>query len=561
MFLASRVSPTAVGVSHDSSRPVAVLHLALLLGTLFSSCLLSGCGLDQGFQELGSELVSPDVGYIEAPGRRIASGRFRRFSVRAPTLEDRYIAAFRSSKLVLIRFEEDGEQCEVGSAKSFGTSISGESAYGLGKREPLLPYLTTRDDSGRGDLRFTSYSCESTSLLVPDVPLPRESLSAEGHYHLIVANGSDDLLAIDPWGSEAVTLGHDVSYFDVKGEQLWSIEGGQLVLRDASLKELGRVGEAVSDVALARGNSSDWAAYIDDGVLFFVEADAMDTPSVLADDVCRLWQVGSSSERVLRFLSPCEDRHLVLYDVLEDERIDYVDDVVASSVVVRTAKGFDLNYWTGEESNRGTLWISLAGEEPVKVFDDALVQSGSLFRSWAVGVTDWNGESGNYVSWRDGQFKTIAEKVAEVNALGVVANFENGSGDLLQILGDDSTRKIGSKVPLDATRGRAFLGNASGERGDLFVIEGEPPARKVASGVGVGSFLFSVQIDTLLMMLSNFDAATQTATLQVRLLDTGDQFEVSSQVSELVEVGFPRPGVLYNVATGSREGLWFAGVR
>jgi hypothetical protein len=63
------------------------------------------------------------------------------------------------------------------------------------------------------------------------------------------------------------------------------------------------------------------------------------------------------------------------------------------------------------------------------------------------------------------------------------------------------------------------------------------------------------------MMLSDYDDASDTATLQVRLLDTGDQFQVSNGVSELVEVGFPRPGVLYGVPAGSRAGLWFAGVR
>ncbi|HTM45064.1 MAG TPA: hypothetical protein VL137_08930 [Polyangiaceae bacterium] len=523
------------------------------------SALLWGCGVDQGFKDLGDQLISPDIGYIDSPGRHIASGNFHRFSVRSPTLEDRYIAAFEGSKLVLIRFEENGAKCEIGKASSFGNSIGTDSAD---QREPLLPYLVARNAQGRGELKFSNFSCASRDFSVPDVPLPRDFLLGTDDFHMIAQDGSGALLAIDPWANKAVQLAPEASFYQIRGERLWSIEAGQLVLRDAKLHELGRIGQAVTEAATSRNWTANWAAFVDGGKASLVTEGKFDKPVSLADDVCGLSQVGSSTEQVFRFFSPCANRHLVLFDAGAKKRYEYVDNVVTTGVVARAETGFDLNYWTGTESGRGTLWIALAGKPAVNVFDDALVEPNALFRTSAFSITNWDGEKGDYTSWHNGTTTTLATGVAELNNLGLIANFANGTGDLLEMHDDGTSLKLGSGVPLDATHGWAFVGNAKNSRGDLFVLEeSNSKPRKVASGVAPHAFLFSVQIDTLLMMLSDYDTPTGTATLQVRLIDTGDQFAVSTGVSELVEVGFPRPGVLYGVPNGANAGLWFAGVR
>jgi hypothetical protein len=315
-----------------------------------------------------------------------------------------------------------------------------------------------------------------------------------------------------------------------------------------------------------------WAAYVENGSLYLVEqnaaGDGLEAPQLVNEDTCHVTQVASSREQVFSYFSPCATRHLVLHDVANDERFDYgVDDVIATSVVMRSGMAFDLNYWTGPEGDSGTLWIVRAQQDPLRTLDNALIQPDVLFRNSAFAITDWDGEKGNYTSWRDdgtldGVTTTIAEGVAELNSLGLIANYQDGVGDLLLVRGDDTTFELGQGVPLNSTRGGAFVANAAGGRGDLFVLDSNTGApREIAQGVTRGAFMFSVQIETLLMMLSDYDDASDTATLQVRLLDTGDQFQVSNGVSELVEVGFPRPGVLYGVPAGSRAGLWFAGVR
>jgi hypothetical protein len=539
------------------------LPLSALLGGL-----VVGCGLDSGFEELGDELISPDIGYIESPGRQISAGRYRRFSVRAPTLDDRFIVAFEGNNLVLIRFEENGDKCEVGAARAFGLSITGETADLA--REPVLPYLATRDADGRGELRFTDFACNSSTLRVPDVPLSEDALVGPGQYHLIARNGSNDLLAIDPWAEQPTLLGSNVSFYRISDQRLWSVEQNELVLRDATLEELGRAGTDLSEIRVSRSPLDVWAAYVDNGSLYVVEqnpeGDGLQEPQLVSEDACHVAQVGSSRERVLSYHSPCATRHLVIHDLTNDERFEYADDVIATSVVARSGMAFDLNYWTGPEGDSGTLWIVRAGQPPARTVDNALIQTDLLFRNTAFAITDWDGEVGKYVSWRDvggqGVTTTIAEGVAELNSLGLIANYQDGVGDLLMVRGDDTTFELGTGVPLESTRGRAFVGNAMDGRGELFVLDPDTGAtRGVAQGVTRGAFMFSVQIETLLMMLSDYDEASNTATLQVRLLDTGDQFQVSDGVSELVEVGFPRPGVLYGVPVGSRAGLWFAGVR
>jgi hypothetical protein len=120
--------------------------------------------------------------------------------------------------------------------------------------------------------------------------------------------------------------------------------------------------------------------------------------------------------------------------------------------------------------------------------------------------------------------------------------------------------RLGEGVPRNAVRGQAFVANRSGRAGDLMSIEKGTP-KKIATGVTPRGFLYSVQLDTMLMFLSDLNEEDLTAQLQVRLTETGDQFSVSTGVTELLEVGFPKPGILYNVQTSERQGLWFAGVR
>src|SRR6185503_20734703 len=144
-----------------------------------------------------------------------------------------------------------------------------------------------------------------------------------------------------------------VSFFQVVDERLWSVEQGELVLRDAALHEIGRVGSALTEVRVSRSPSNSWAAFIEDGNLSLVDEETFDAPLLVSDDACRVAMVGSSRERVLTFLSPCAARHLVLYDNELVNRIDYVDDVIATSVVVRTGAGFELNYWTGPDGHSG----------------------------------------------------------------------------------------------------------------------------------------------------------------------------------------------------------------
>jgi len=60
------------------------------------------------------------------------------------------------------------------------------------------------------------------------------------------------------------------------------------------------------------------------------------------------------------------------------------------------------------------------------------------------------------------------------------------------------------------------------------------------------------------MMLTERDADTNTSTLEIRLLDTGEDYVLNSGVTEAREVAFPNPGLLYNVVVGEGAGVWFS---
>jgi len=114
---------------------------------------------------------------------------------------------------------------------------------------------------------------------------------------------------------------------------------------------------------------------------------------------------------------------------------------------------------------------------------------------------------------------------------------------------------------LRAKRGDAFIANFDGVVGDLMWLDGgHPPAEKVGSGVGKNAFGFGVQFDAIIF-LQDRDPENGTSTLTIRLVETGDVFEISEGVSESREVAYPRPGILYSVLAGEEPGIWFAHAR
>jgi hypothetical protein len=96
--------------------------------------------------------------------------------------------------------------------------------------------------------------------------------------------------------------------------------------------------------------------------------------------------------------------------------------------------------------------------------------------------------------------------------------------------------------------------------GDLFVVE-EGARRFIAHVVDREACSFSENLSSVLIYLDEFDVRTGAGKLHALLLDSGDRLRLSNDVGAYVEMGLPKPGVLYRVERGSRQGLWFAGAR
>ena len=94
-----------------------------------------------------------------------------------------------------------------------------------------------------------------------------------------------------------------------------------------------------------------------------------------------------------------------------------------------------------------------------------------------------------------------------------------------------------------------------GYEGELTLIrDGE--ATSMSKNVRPDSYQFTVQLPTV-TILSDLDEETGTATLKLRELDTENESVVSEGVSEVLEVSWPKSGLLYSIPAGVRAGIWF----
>src|SRR6185295_4159631 len=89
----------------------------------------------------------------------------------------------------------------------------------------------------------------------------------------------------------------------------------------------------------------------------------------------------------------------------------------------------------------------------------------------------------------------------------------------------------------------------------------EQVAKKVTvDELGNGSIAF-LQSLTAIAYLHDFDGESGTGVLGVRLIETGDTFDVGIRASEWLEAGWPEPGMLYVSPEGDAAGIWFARLR
>ena len=504
--------------------------------------------------EAVADLLDGAHSYVEFPGRRILAGRFGAFGIDGS--EAGTVAlGLREGRLVIAPFE-GGAECDAGPA----ASVISSQYYGLypnGTR-PRVPFLETRDDNGRGPLRFTDHECNVLPIEpVPDAHLPlRDGLDPNSPRYFVL--GEDlapplssfrRLYECFVWleTPECFPLG-DVRQVEVTDDAVLSIEldppntdalGEQattLVIRRATAGWT-EFGDAVSELAVER--SEDDVAFIDSGGLRVMDSSGPGNLERIDADACALHASrGLLQSSVFSYRAPCDSGALVVYDVEMQQRFalagsgqppalvtpEYFDDRVAFylSETSQVPAGNNDRFAAYSSDTEvpyvtGTLWAERLGSgAPVQGPAGALLATVIWTGGEAFAIADFDGTAGRYVRWNvdSGEVFEIARGVVDFGRGWVLSDFDGTAGTLRQILPDFSSTVLAHGVP---------------ERGSLPLFQGS------CLVVSCNSTLVSETIKWA--VLSEFDGETGTLLLFTRTADS-----LGFGQPELIERGIPKGG-------------------
>jgi hypothetical protein len=560
------------GAAPDPVGPRSASHArgAALIAIGFG---ISGCHLDSNFSELGGKLLNPDVAGLDVPGQLLVPGVHFDLSTQADSGGGRYaVARNESSELTIINFGAS-THCRAGTVARYGNTVS---AAGQGSLLPLL----IADTDGSTELGFTDFNCNRTSFHVPATGLPLDVIDHLGWGSgtaLLINTPDSGLALVDPWSEEvrqvaaSVRSGDPMSAFE---HYLW-VDGGVIVVSDATLTRIAQVGSNVIELTLSPEDGQ--LAYVQatstdnpGGDLFVVDATGTHAPQQIASDACALRYLTLGDRRLLSFLSPCSARTLVLFDRADSSTQVLAEQLASAPLIHGSGSNAFLTYVTAEtisSSAIGTLWVWRGKDDPVSVADNARINPSAVTPDGGLlSVVDWSTTGGRLVQWKGDTLKNVAYGVVELESVGrldnddltLLGNYNGTTGDLLRLHSDLSTEILAEGVPMRSANDDAFLANFDGQQGELRLLNRSDGSSQVlATGVARGSFKFAQQWSGV-MMLTDRDTEANTSTLQVHMLDTGNDYVLHSGVTEAREVAYPSAGLLYNVVSGDDTGVWFS---
>lgn len=486
-------------------------------------CLMaSGCGPPE--LELGG------------PGEQVAAGHFRGLEVAGTEDSSGFVLALRdpdpAGGLLTVAPLAGGRSCEVGRVESYRVEPGlGPVGPPSDNTDPRIAFFESIDESGRGVLRFADMDCHRPLPTLEDAESPRYLRPSDGEPAFFARTGAGDVYRLSPWEETSALMASDVSQFRPGYGDLWLVEGGQLVVRDASTgEELARVGSDVREFFLPCSQAE--AAFVDATGLYVLQ-ELTEPPVLVGTDAC---EVQCFYDSFLVFLSPCEQRRLVVHNLRTAEQIAYVEGVGSAKRVLdyHQPPGADwLFYVMGAAAHTtiGELWAVQPGNGP----PTRVGSNGDLrwvnpdFEVGFFVLLDWDGEKGRLGVWTPGEGFTeihgdVAEFFPQWNHIAVLGDYDGTVGTLLVL--DDSDYGV----------------------------------KHQASGVPKGDFQFSWE-ERGLGYIDQYDTAQGVGRLRVYVIPLGQVEEVDQGVSEFLELTWPEWGILYIIGQGDRAGIWFQPVK
>jgi hypothetical protein len=572
---------------------------------LLSAATLVGCHTDtQGL----SEILSPDLTYVNFPGKRLVSGRVSRVDIdrsgHDALTEVRLLIQKQSGELVI--FDPlTMKQCLVGVVAAFQPFTQTDSFKQ--QRRPMVALLETNAEEGRGSLGFSDWDCKVWSTGLEDAEMP--SIEPWLSYPIRTTSQlGDALYAVDPWGRSVTQITDGLTSLAYNGNGWHTREGSDLVVRAYDFTPKFRWQNVPDGIAFGSGFLSPWSnslTYLrSDGGSKYVASDACELKGadpawgetlhmVNVGEVC--WSVS--------FFAPCAEKTLRVYQA-ENGGTDsimrqvgdpgqFVDPLFAyyyndpaylldqPVALPPTAPGM-----VSRSHSRyvGTLYgaeIVVDSAESIsveRIGDRAMLPAlYAVSYEWhrqgdPLALVDYDGTVGRLVVWHPGKrTEEIASNVAEVEGGLAVVDWDGSSGALLVAMTDPpilTSIRVASLSGIvyesDGNRGAAAAW--VGPAGELDVIHCSACNWNWITAVGIRPAVIAKHVQAgnfnwfgtnILGYLHDVDAGV--GTLAIRFMDTADVFEQAG-VSQYQFLAVP-PGVLYFVDQGSKSGLWFAPLR
>lgn len=570
---------------------------------LASACLgvvlTAGCDID-GLVDIGNGLLDPDAGLLDHPGRRLVSGTYSDLKIAGSSENGGYVLARRTDteghRLAVVPFLE-GEGCEYAPAFDYDRFSSRINLDFPG----TLSVQVAEDEanSSLGDVRFIDYECNEVIEQIDSTILPGPLFPGVDPIGMLARKSDGTLYLIDAEKRELSEVAELVDYGVVAGSYLFTLESGEVVVRDEDLDEVARVGTGAFSMVATGGDRMPLVYEDESGVHAWSEEGGT---RELAEDGCYLWYMGVDT---IGYFAPCDERRLsvtVPSDAVfekgnEDTFVTLrgpTNSIMASvslpaGVTAGSSPMAEVTVITQPEVGvpAGTLHALLLPKdaemdaEEIEFSDVVLdegvtyvARDGLYYRDYAEGrgtlldiARDEDGRPTGVID--------VAENVAWVpyanpySYRGILADYDGQEGQLIQVVrgedGEISHSLVGEGVPFqnfvgDAETGLlAYVSDVDSEGiGRLNVVD-EFGRIEAADGVLMNEIrLLDDPEGVVFLQPTDIEGAFE---LHTWLVEAELDLLVHETVSEYIPIPWPSPGILYAVPGGDDAGLWFAKAR
>jgi hypothetical protein len=550
--------------------------------------MLAGCHVDLSGL---NQLFSSDPTYLSLPGKRIGSGSFSLVSIVGTNASGAHVVAFdaSSSPGVLRIFPfSGGKGCSTGPS-----TLAYPASLDFGVRSDIPPILGFHEKTNSATLlHLTTLDCKETLPPIADRSYPFDATFDPPGYLTLDASG--ELAFLEPWNGKKRVVADQVRGTRNSQDRIWSIEGGELVARDLSLKVFARYGKNVIEFDTV-GDSPTRAVYLEgtcaagaspcEGDVFLV-ADAPGAAKKIDSNACNVLFPARWAGHGVSYRSPCADRRLVVYGATKASAGDQSQSRFVVGDAVLGSPDVDFMHDTAyvfyakadDPKSGGTLMGGVLGE-PLETIGDRPTRNSSQGApivdksgsSWRATIEfDSQKNAGRLITWKPGaELTEVATGITQITGPVAIVDYDGSVGNLVQLSGGTISPPLARRVPrqriLSSSAGIALIADYDGDRGTLLVAQADTtdfePVAKGVTLAELGGDIAFLQSLTAIAYLHDYDEKSGTGVLGARLLETGDNFDIGIRASEWSEVGWPEPGILYVAPEGDAAGIWFARLR